>query len=276
MFRNLSGAFDFHIHTKPDVKARKLDDIAYVKKCMDAGMSGVLFKNHMAPTAVRAGIIRLIFPSFDANGGIVLNPSVGGLNPAAVETAAKMGGRVVWFPTLFAKDYIDFKKTTNPAAIDVLTEDGELCAEAAEVIAIAAKYDMVVATGHLAEERAVKVAREAFHQNVKKVLFTHINHPNSVLSGETKLTFQNMGAFFELSYHPILSNMATLEQAVEDIRFIGAEHIILSTDLGQPELPDPVEGLSEFLDKLFALGITKKELEQMTVINPKQLLATDN
>lgn len=276
MCQSLSGVYELHIHTNPDVKTRKLDDITYVKRCIEAGMGGVLFKNHMAPTAVRAGIVRILFPEFNANGGIVLNPSVGGLNAVAVEATAKMGGRVVWFPTLYAKDYVAFKKTENPAAIDVLDKDGELCAEATEVIATAARYNMVVATGHLAEKSAVKVADRAFQQGVKKMWFTHINHPNNVLSRESKLAFRDKGAFFELSYHPILSKMATLEQAVKDIRLIGAEHIVLSTDLGQPELPDPVDGLAEFLDKLSACGITKSELEQMTVVNPRRLLSTEN
>ena len=110
MVQNLVGTYDLHIHTMPDVKARKLDNITYVEKCIAAGMAGVLLKNHMAPTVGCAQTIQKMFPGFNVVGGIVLNPSVGGINSAAVEAAAKMGGRVVWFPTLFAKDYLDFKK----------------------------------------------------------------------------------------------------------------------------------------------------------------------
>ena len=40
-------------------------------------------------------------------GGVALNQTVGGLNPYAVELALRMGGRMVWFPTLSSAAHID-------------------------------------------------------------------------------------------------------------------------------------------------------------------------
>src|SRR3546814_17841203 len=46
-------------------------------------------------------------------GGIALNHTVGGLNPYAVELALRMGGRVVWFPTLASPAHIDHHAHTT-------------------------------------------------------------------------------------------------------------------------------------------------------------------
>lgn len=37
-------------------------------------------------------------------GGITLNRQVGGINPYAVESALKLGGKVVWLPTQSARN----------------------------------------------------------------------------------------------------------------------------------------------------------------------------
>ena len=45
-------------------------------------------------------------------GGIVLNRTVGGMNPYAVENCSKLGGRICWMPTLEARSYQQ-KKSQN-------------------------------------------------------------------------------------------------------------------------------------------------------------------
>ena len=54
-------------------------------------MCGGIIKCHFFETAARAALIRKEFPDLEVFGGIALNKSVGGINPAAVEKTAKMG-----------------------------------------------------------------------------------------------------------------------------------------------------------------------------------------
>ena len=77
----LQGAFDTHIHSSPDVLPRKFDDLDLIKRAVDAGMSGFVLKSHYICTADRATLLRQLFPGVRVFGGIVLNNSVGGLNP---------------------------------------------------------------------------------------------------------------------------------------------------------------------------------------------------
>jgi hypothetical protein len=64
------------------------------RAAQEAGMRGILIKNHFAMTANRARMVidETGFPVF---GGIALNLSVGGLNPQAVEVALKFGAKIV-------------------------------------------------------------------------------------------------------------------------------------------------------------------------------------
>jgi hypothetical protein len=63
-----------------------------------------------------------------------------------------------------------------------------------------------------------------------------------------------------------------VKQVAEEIEAVGAEHYILSTDLGVYTLPAPVEGLREFIACMLDLGISEKDVRIMTASNPAQLL----
>src|SRR5262245_33723100 len=101
----LHGAIDTHVHSYPDVVARKLDDLAVVEQARAAGMRAVLLKSHVFSTAERAWLLSRLFPDFRVFGGITLNDTVGGLNPSAVEAALKLGAVQVWMPTLSAANH---------------------------------------------------------------------------------------------------------------------------------------------------------------------------
>ena len=49
-------------------------------------------------------------------GGIALNAAVGGINPHAVDLALKMGGRIVWFPTIASEKHIRHHPSTRTSS----------------------------------------------------------------------------------------------------------------------------------------------------------------
>ena len=83
------GAYDTHIHVAPDVMERRIDDVDLARRCLEVGIAGFVLKSHYVPTAERAEVVRKAVPGVDALGAITLNASVGGLNPVAVEIAAR-------------------------------------------------------------------------------------------------------------------------------------------------------------------------------------------
>ncbi len=66
-----------------------------------------------------------------------------------------------------------------------------------------------------------------------------------------------------------------LPMYAEAIRALGADHCILSTDLGQYLNPTPADGFKELLLGLKRLGITDAQLDSMARKNPARLLGLD-
>jgi hypothetical protein len=62
---------------------------------------------------------------------------------------------------------------------------------------------------------------------------------------------------------------------VDAIKYIGAEHCIISTDLGQYYNPSPAEGMRMFIAVLYKNGISAPDIEFMAKKNPAKLLDLD-
>ena len=77
----IKGVYDLHVHTSPDVVPRKCSDIELGRRLAAAGMAGCALKSHYFDTAARAGLLQEQFPQLRIVGGVVLNRSVGGVNP---------------------------------------------------------------------------------------------------------------------------------------------------------------------------------------------------
>lgn len=270
---SLEGVYDLHVHTAPDCIPRKLDDEELVLRQIAAGMGGCVLKCHAAPTAGRAAIMKKRYPEFDTQGSITLNRSVGGINPEAVEAAAKMGARYVWFPTMDARAYRESQgRPCDGSELTIEDENGSLKKEVLEVLAIAKEYDLVVGTGHIGTAAAIRLVLEAHSMGLKRICVTHVTLPVCRMTlPELELVVQE-GAMLEYSYCHILSGKCRMEEAAGQIRHIGAKHVILSSDLGQTGNPYPDEGLKQFADLLMEEGIREEELMQMMRENPKKLL----
>src|SRR3972149_4741245 len=93
---DLTGTIDLHMHTAPDVGPRKLDDLEAARQAAARGMRAILLKSHVTPTADRAVLVERVVPEVRVFGGLVLNASIGGCNPAAVEAALRLRRAGMW------------------------------------------------------------------------------------------------------------------------------------------------------------------------------------
>src|SRR5262249_28090226 len=87
---SLSGVIDIHAHTDPDSVPRSIDAIDLVRLAKQRGMRAIVLKNHYESTAAQAYLVRKEVPGIEVFGGIDLNRTVGGVNPAAVEHMVQM------------------------------------------------------------------------------------------------------------------------------------------------------------------------------------------
>src|SRR3954447_7671403 len=112
------GAFDLHIHVDPDVVGRSVDDVTLAEQCRERGLAGFGLKSHYTSTAERARVVNRVVPEVRAVGAITLNAAVGGLNPLAVEIAAREGARIVWLPTVDAVNEAGARDRSYPPGVD--------------------------------------------------------------------------------------------------------------------------------------------------------------
>ena len=283
----LKGAFDMHIHSAPDVVGRKLSDIEVAKKNVEAGLRGFVIKSHQFNTGARAKLIMELFPDLEVFGGVALNRAMGGINPAAVEMAGQLGAKMVWFPTIDSKSEQEFYRKTgrpksygagNPPSIEILpitifNESGELVEEVYTVLELIKRYSMILCTGHLSKEEALSLIEAGRKAGVQKMIVTHPEFPACYATIEEQLEYVEHGAKIEHCYHTIWSGGCTYESIIEQIKEVGPQNIVLTSDLGQIGSPDPADGLTEFVNNLISLGnISEEDIRKMIVENPALLL----
>lgn len=272
----LEGAWDLHIHTAPDVVKRKCSDRRVAQRMQERGMSGGVIKGHFFETIARAELLNSEYPEVKIIGGIALNRSVGGLNPEAVKKAGMMNGEMLWFPTMDAAAFQEYKHKDDSGfdsseLLRACDENGELKPEAYEILKTAAKYDMVVGTGHLSPNEGMKIAEAAFECGVRKFVLTHAEHPAINYTIEQQKKAADMGAYIEHSFNNIFFRRCTLDDVIEQIKAVGAEYVILTSDFGQTDAPYFDDGMQMYLEK-FSGYFTDDELNLMVKKNPEYLV----
>jgi hypothetical protein len=272
---NLQGVVDLHLHSAPDVRPRSIDDLTAARAALEHGMGGVVIKNHLAPTADRAAVARLAVPGAPVYGGIVLNPSVGGLNPDAVAACARAGGRVVWLPTFGAAHHV--RQDTHPGAtgVGLLDARGRASRDLQAVFEVVAAHGLLLATGHASPAETLVAVPEAFARGVRRVLVTHPENRMVAMSHDDQAMLASQGAFLERVYaQPGPDGLWTPNFAVnaDAIRAVGVASTVIASDLGQPENPVWPDGLSQYLAWLHTAGFTDSEIDTMCRTNPANLL----
>ncbi|MGE3511399.1 MAG: DUF6282 family protein [Vicinamibacterales bacterium] len=270
--QTLQGAIDVHAHGDPDGTPRKTDVITLARAAKAAGMRAIVIKNHYEPTASLAWVVRQVVPGIDVFGGISLDLTVGGVNPAAVEWMTKVAGgygKVIWLPTFDSEAQVRLQGQNRPFA--PVTRDGQILPEVLQVIALAAKHDLVLETGHSAPRESLQIIAEAKRQGVKHVLVTHaMTSPGGAMTLADMQAAAKLGAMLELVYSPLTD--AQLQKQADAIKTIGAASFVLASDLGQPPNPLHTDGLLALYKGLMSKGVTAADIDLMSRGNPARLL----
>ena len=286
------GAYDLHVHSGPDVMPRRIDDIALAQLFREVGLAGYVIKSHYVPTAERAAVMRSAVPGVDVLGSITLNRAVGGLNPLAVEIAAREGARIVWLPTVDAANERRHLRHAAPGSklpywarlqqemreagfdvppVEVVDDRGDIVPELRAVLRIIARHDLVLATGHLGRDEIFAVVHTAREEGVRHIVVTHPDFPSQALPIEDQIALAESGAFLEHCFTPLFSGKVPWETAFAHIRAVGVHRVVLSTDLGQPDNPPVEDGLALFADRLLEAGFSEEEIHIMAVHNTVRL-----
>jgi len=286
------GGADVHVHIAPDVVERRIDDVGLARRFEELGLSGFVLKSHYTSTAERAAVVRGVVPGIAALGAIVLNRAIGGMNPLAVEIAAREGARVVWMPTtdshaerehlahqppdanlpVWAKVEAEFaERGIKSSPVATLDEAGDLLPETRLVLEVIAEHGMAVATGHLGREEVFAIVRAALEAGVRDVIVTHPDFPAQDFSVEEQVELADLGALIERCFTTPYTGKCSWEQWIEGTRAVGAERTLLSSDLGQVKNPPVEDGLPLMADRLLDAGFDEDEVRTMAVTNTRRI-----
>ncbi len=291
-WKALEGAYDLQIHVGPDVIARRIDDIDCAKEFLAHGLKGFVLKSHYIQTGERAQVVTKAVPGSRVFGALTLNHSVGGLNPVAVELAGRTGCKIVWMPTVDARNETAGRldggtqklpfwakiqrelaaEGISPPPLSVVDEGGELIEPARRCLERIGKHNMILATGHLGRKEIFALVRAAKTMGLKKVVVTHAEFPSQSLTGEEQSELADLGAIIEHCFTTTYTAKATWEQAFANIRKAGVARALISTDLGQTINPPVAEGFAMFAQRLLDAGFTAADVRTMAVVNPTRLV----
>ncbi len=291
----LRGAYDTHIHVAPDVVPRIVDDVTLAHRFADLGMDGFILKSHYNSTAERAGVVRAAVPGIRALGAIALNRAVGGMNPLAVEVAAREGARTVWLPTVDSVNESHEREAPAGAKVPVwvklqlelreqgieippvpvVDEAGAVLPETRAVLERIAHHGLLLATGHLARDEIFSIVDAALEHGVEQIVITHPEFPAQNLSVADQQALAGRGALLERCMTTPHTGKIAWEEWISHIRETGPEHSVLSTDLGQVFNPPVQDGMGIMVDRLLAAGFNDEEVQVMAVANTRRVAGAD-
>jgi hypothetical protein len=273
--RLLKGAIDMHFHMDPRLADGAHDEavIETIRIAQARGIRGLVIKSHHEPTSTLAYQLRLEIPNIDLFGGVVMNRSNGGMNVDAVEYMATgiygTPGKIVWMPAF------DSEIESNPPypkkPFVAVSRDGKLLPETKDVIAAVAKYDLILASGHIAPAEALMVFREGRSQGVHRMIATHAMDLAGKMNMDQMLEAAKLGAIIEFDFRNIREEDGVRMDA---IRKIGPERCLISEFWTQksPRVYAGLDGVGKFVEAMHARGLTDSELDMMFKENPAKLL----
>ncbi len=160
---------------------------------------------------------------------------------------------------------------------------------------IAENPQVYMITGHVSAEEAVRLVELAGEYGIGRVVVS--SAVTKIASMDQLSHMAGGGAFIEYTlaaythttsipkthyyvereYASIDEGMegepgGGVKEAAEQINELGADGCIIATDFGVYTLPDPVEGLREFIACLLDLGIPTEDITKLVKTNPERLL----
>jgi len=160
---------------------------------------------------------------------------------------------------------------------------------------IAENSQIYMITGHVSVEEALRLLTFSEQYGIKKVVVSSAVVKDASLVALKKMA--EKGALIEYTlaaythttpipktHYYVEREYASIDEGMsegptsgvrlvaEQIQQLGAEHCIICTDFGVYTLPEPVEGLREFIACLLDLGVSTEDITKLVRTNPERLL----
>lgn len=276
---SLKGVVEVHVHAKPDLYPRAYSDMELMEAGVRVQARAIVVKWHYGQTAARVQLCnemrRRLYPEacVEMIGSIVLNHPVGGINPAAVETALKLGARIVWMPTTDSRNERELKGFHDGI---VCVEHGRVTEPVREILNMIQEYDAVLGTGHLDAQESLVLIDTAKTMGIDRILVDHPEYWVTQMTMEQQLRLVRdydvcIGRYYAQPM-PDGSFHVNLPENLEAYRRIGYKNMIISTDGGQLANPRWEDALRTYMQYFADQGVPKEHIDYMAKALPAKLL----
>lgn len=282
----MKGIIDMHVHSNPDIRHRAYDDFELMEAGIRVAARAIVIKTHQGNTVDRAYLCNRHNElthhgdnDFTMFGGITLNRQMGGINPYAVESALKLGGKVVWLPTQSARNHARKMKQSEEHCVDVI-RDGKIVPELQDIFRLIKEFDVVLATAHISPEECFRVTEAAKDAGIHKIVITHPEWSLVGMSLEDQVRIvKDYDVILEHCFAQPLGGgkyKSNLSMNLEAIKACGYKNVMVCTDGGQVENPYWENALDQYIQYLYDHNIPEDEIYYMTHTIQSNLLNLDS
>jgi len=299
----LKGVIDIHVHGAP-LGGWLAGRPTIVNTCIEAsksGMKALVFKDHNTMTNNVAIVVNEMLKEYkiekekqqenfipvEVYGGIVLNDTVGGINPKAVEVALGYGRCAeVWLPSLDAK----FQKDLMGLSDGISVVDGDKpVSELVQILEMLSDYNTSnkglkcsLSTCHVSNEEKFTVLKYVNKRSLNvDIIMDHVTQELTNVTPQEAKEMIDLGAYLEFAETScvpwpgmqdwVIAFDYSFNLIKELIKEKGPEHIVLITDAGQPG-NKPVLGWKMFIKTLLSQGVSESDINTMTKDVPAKIL----
>ncbi len=158
----------------------------------------------------------------------------------------------------------------------LLDEHGRLLPEVVDIIHMVADYDAALSFGHATRNEQIAMTEEIEKIGFKKAFIDHPYSPFMGLSVDEMKQFAASGVYLNFTYDelsPLLGiNPLDMFGAILEV---GTDHVMLSSDAGEPLFPDSVECMRLMRAYASAFGLSADQVHETSVTNPARLLGVE-
>lgn len=291
----LTGSIDCHVHPCPHMNGRSVTVFDAVRQAASAGQRAIVLMDNFQNSSGYAALAmqELGDLGVEVLGGIILQPSAGGICPETVRIALDYGygpgtgARFVSLPTHHTRHVALQEGRTALQANSAfhVPESGVLPDPVLEILDICAARDVVFDCGHVSAPEALRLSEIARDRGVGRVRVHCSDHEPDTIAALAALGAYCEFSFFVLSHatqvglthadsekHRIAA--ITLAQQVERLHAAGGQAVV-SSDAGISLLAPPVETFRQYLLLLRAQGFDDAALRRMSRDAPAALFGID-
>ncbi|MCA3280527.1 MAG: hypothetical protein ING10_14770 [Roseomonas sp.] len=288
----LKGAIDCHIHCAPHLSGRAVNAFDAVRQAAAAGMRAIGIMCNFQNTSGFAALANdeLGHLGVEAFGGLIMQPTAGGVTLEAARTAIGYGygpgtgARFISLPTHHTR-HVAMREGRSPTFLETtffVPESGIVPDPVPAIMELCAAKDVVFDCGHVSGREAVALVEEAKRRGVTRIRTHCARYTPEEITAITALGAYAEFSFFVLTHatqvglthvdeekHKIAAN-SVIQDFTPRIRAAG-DRAILSTDSGVYLLPPPVEAFREYLMLVESEGFSEPEIRRMIGENPAKL-----